>query len=164
MFNFLQKTVFEKYYSIFLSHSAIKGKEHSKEVTAAYLYVLSDFALMVRGDHAERQRNAQKIFKILETKFLSSIEMQCFDNIVDLFGKVLRGEISPRGDWCFLDEKSSSGIKNLFWCYGDLIWSPHYIEDYLNAPILIKGVLLQTSFASNFISVMDLTKKYIDSI
>lgn len=97
MFNFFKKnSVFEKHYSLFLAHPAIKSKKHFKEVTAAYLFVLSDFVLMARGNHAQRQENAQTIFNVLETKFLSSIEMARFDKAVDLFGSVLQfNKISP---------------------------------------------------------------------
>lgn len=164
MFNFFRKSVFEKHYLTFLSHPAIKGKKHFKEVTAAYLFVLSDFVLMARGNHNTRQEKAQEIFNILETKFLSNVEMKRFDQAVDLFGSILRGEISARGDWCHLNEKSSDGLQNAFWCYGDLIYAPHYIDDYLNAPILIGDIFSQMSFATNFVGVMDLTKNYINAI
>ena len=121
---------FEEQYSSFLSHSVINSRKYCREVTAAYLYVLSDYALCSREEQIKRQKNAQAIFNLLEVKILSNEELKRFDKVVDLFGAVLRGKVRVRGDWCFLEDEVTNGLQRVFLCFGDLIYNPDYIEDY----------------------------------
>lgn len=152
---------FEEQYNLFISQPIISNSKHCREITAAYLHVLTDYALCSREEQAKRRENAQEIFNLLETKILTNEELVRFDKAVDLFGQVIRGEIRVRGDWCFLDEEVSNGLKRVFLCYGDLIYNPDYIEDYKNSPILISGIDLVMDFTIKFMEIDKLSLNYI---
>ena len=124
-----QKSPFEKYYNDIISQEVVAQCGYYKPFTAAYLFVLSDFALMANGRHPDRKQFAQLIFSYI-TKKLSGDELTAFDQAVDLFGSILRKERQTRGDWCFYDGTDDNPIYNLYLCYGDLISAPHYLNDY----------------------------------
>ncbi len=152
---------FEEQYNLFISQPVISNSKHCREITAAYLHVLTDYALCSREEQAKRRENAQEIFNLLETKILTNEELVRFDKTVDLFGQVIRGEIRVRGDWCFLNDEVSNGLQRVFLCYGDLIYNPDYIEDYENSPILISDIDSAAAFRSQFVKVQDLYEGYI---
>lgn len=165
MFGFLRKkSPFEKYYAEFLAQPIIKKSENCKPITAAYLFVLSDFSLAAKGKYEERNGTAQKIFSVLEGKYLTPSEMSVFDKTIDLFGQVIRGEIRARGDWCFSNDVGDNSIYNLFLCYGDLIKSPHYLDDYENAPISISGIDTMMNFAVKFNPILNMTTAYLEQL
>lgn len=167
MFNFFKKnttTAFEKHFIDITALPCISGCQYYKPLTAAYLFVISDFALMSTGKLHARNESAQEIFSILENKLLSSAELKLFDRYVDLFGGVLRGVISVRGDWCLSDDPSSNPIENLYTCFGDLLEYPTYINDYANAPTVILPAHKHFDFAIKFTTVLSITQSYIDDI
>ena len=167
MFNFFKKnttTAFEKHFIDITSLPCISECQCYKPLTAAYLFVISDFVLMGTGKLHARNENAQEIFSILENKLLSSTELKLFDRYVDLFGGIMRGAISARGDWCFSDGPSSNPIMNLYMCFGDLLKYPEYINDYANAPIVILPISKLTDFSIKFRAVPSITQSYIDNI
>lgn len=163
MFNFFKKKPsFDLYYSKFISQPIVRKCELHKSITAAYLYVLSDFNYS--DNYIRRRENANDIFSFLDNHF-SNEEMNVFDKVVDLFGKVIRKEIMPRGDWCFYNEDNGNALQNIFLCYGDLINNPSSIDNYEEAPIIIRGLDVQMMFAAEFNDIiLHLTGKYIKSL
>ena len=165
MFGFFKtKSLFEKHYPKFLAQPIIKASKNHKPITAAYLFVLSDFALMAKGKHKERNETAQKVFATLESKFLTPAEMKLFDKATDLFGEIVRGVTRARGDWCFSNDNGDNPVYNLFLCYGDLIRAPHYLDDYEGSPILIGDMMQQMNFTMKFNYVLEMTKTYLDAM
>lgn len=155
--------LFEKFYLKLTAQPIIKKAKNHKAVTAAYLFVLCDFMLMSREQYEERRKASQEIFDITE-KYLSSEQLEVFDDAVELFGKIVRKEVRARGDWCFYDEVPDHGGLATFLCYGDLINAPHYIDDYERSPILIKGIDVQFSFMNDFKAVGGLAEEYLSLI
>lgn len=153
--------LFEEHYKFFLSQPVISNSKYCREVTAAYLYVLSDYLLLSRGEHITRQETTQEIFKLLETKILTNGELLRFDKVVDLFGQLIRGEVRVRGDWCFLNDEVSNAIQRVFLCYGDLIYNPDYIEDYENSPIFVNDITDTIALRSQFVKIQELSDNYI---
>lgn len=140
-----------------------KSKAH-KPLTAAYLFVVSDYALMCVGKMSARNDKAQEIFSILESGLLSPNELKLFDRCIELFGQVIRGAVSVRGDWCLMDKSSDNAIINLYLCFGDLLKFPEYIDDYENSPITILGIDELFDFSKQFNEVLKITMSYVDSI
>ena len=163
MFNFLKKKMsFDLYYSKFISCPIISNSELYKPLTAAYLYVIADCSYM--GNYNKRRENADYVFSFLD-KNLSDEEMKVFDKAVDLFGQVIRKEIIPRGDWCYYNGDYGNALQNIFLCYGDLINNPESIDNYEEAPIIIRGIDVQMIFAAEFNDkILRLTGNYIKSL
>ena len=163
MFDFFKKKMpFDMYFSKFTSFSMIKECEMYKPITAAYLYVISDFNYS--GNYNRRRENANYIFSLLEG-ILSREEMTFFDKAVDLFGQIIRKEIVPRGDWCFYNGDKGNALQNIFLCYGDLINNPSSIDNYDRAPTMIRGIDVQMMFAVEFNNkIPQLTSDYIKAL
>ena len=164
MFNFFKKkAIFDIYYEKIISNDAVRSCVWCKPFTAAYLFVVSDFTYA--SDYQKRRQNADYIFSALHKYGFSSNELDAFDKAVDLYGEIIRKETSPRGDWCFFSETSENSLHSLFLCFGDLINNPESINDYRNAPIMIKGIDVLMIFATEFNDrILRLTGDYIKSL
>ena len=163
MFNFFKKkTPFEIYYEKFTSNIAVKKCEIYKPLTAAYLFVVSDFTYS--SNYEKRRKNADYIFSALNEYGFSNKDLKIFDKAVDLYGEIVRREIPPRGDWCFFSGTSENSLHSLFLCYGDLINNSECVNDYMGTPMMIKGIDVQMTFATNFQVILELTLQYIKSL
>lgn len=166
----VEKSVFEKYYHIFLSHRTINGKKYCREITAAYLFVVSDFLMSSKDDYDQRAEIAKKNFLVLEKDLFTKEQLDRFDKIVILFSAILREDVFVRGDWCLLKNETREKldpIQRVFFCYGDLICLPDYIEEYENLPLeATKDHILDWmgNFAPSFMELHDLTKEYINQL
>lgn len=158
------KTSFEQYYREITLLPVVKECDCYKPITAAYLFVLSDYVLMISGRPQDRENEAQKIFSVLDNKLLSPNELLIFDDCVELFGKVLRENISVRGDWCLSLSPSDNPLINLFLCFGDLMCYPTYLTNYENAPICILPVNQLLDFSTKFIKILKTTDSYISLV
>lgn len=167
MFNFFKKdtaSVFEKHFNKISALPCVSNSKVHRPLAAAYLFVVSDYALMGAGKMSARNESAREIFAILESRLLSSNELNLFDKYTELFGQVIRGTVSVRGDWCFLDGPSNNPITNLYVCFGDLLKFPDYINDYKNAPITVLPIDELVDFSSQFKSVLAIAISYIENI
>lgn len=165
MFNFFKpKSIFEKYHQQLSAISVVKNSNSKKVIVASYLFVISDYIKATSGDIQSRNKNASEIFSILENKMLNTDELKEFDHISDLFGKIIRREIPARGVWNLASSLPDNPMFNLYLCFGDLIFSPKYINDYQNAPLVLKGIDEVMNYAMNFSEVLNITQKYINEI
>lgn len=160
MFHFFRKkTPFEQYYEKFISQPVMQRCPLHKPITAAYLYILSDYF-----HRASPRRNevAQKIFNCLEKRYLSEDELATFDYTTGLFARVLNDEISPRGDWCFHDGDTSTPLGSLFICYGDLIFDFDLLNEYTNFtyPVTIRPIDVHMKFMLSFRKLAVLISQY----
>lgn len=159
-----EPSIFEQYYSKFISEPVIQQCKYYKPFSAAYLYVLSDVMLSDAGDRQKREEKSQEFFSFLDEKRFSKKEWSLFDRSLDLFGQILREEIQPRGDWSFYKGDSDNVLLTLFLCYGDLISSPHYIDDYENAPIKLRGFFENIRFFKEFDIISEIMMEYVQDL
>lgn len=166
MFGFFKsKSLFEQHYSKFVSQPVIKKSPNHKPITAAYLYVLSDYMHMAKGNQSKRNENSQKVITTIKQKILTPSEMKVFDRAVDLLGAIARNQISVKGFWCFAEKSDKSNpIFRFFLCYGDLIQTPKYLDNYENAPVVIYPITDIMDFTMKFNRILDMTKAYLDAI
>jgi hypothetical protein len=167
MFNLFKKStasVFQKHFNEISALSCVSKSKAHKPLTAAYLFVVSDYTLMCVGKMSARNEKAREIFSVLESGLLSPNELKLFDRCIELFGQVIRGVTTARGDWCLMDKPSDNAIINLYLCFGDLLKFPEYIDDYENSPTTILGIDELIDFSEQFNEVLKTTMSYADSI
>lgn len=167
MFNLFKKSTasaFQKHFNEISTLSCVSKSKACKPLTAAYLFVVSDYTLMCVGKMSARNEKAREIFSILESGLLSPNELKLFDRCVELFGQVIRGVVSARGDWCLMDESPNNSMINLYMCFGDLLNFPDYINDYKHAPITVLPIDQLLDFSTQFNEVLKNTLSYVDSI
>ena len=166
MFNsFKKKPYFEVYYLKFIDQRIVKNSKHYKPITAAFLFVISDLMTNARYDMQSRTKNAKEIFSILENKYLTESDFEIFDKCVNWFSKIANNEIKPHGFWCLYDGQNNDLFYNLLICYGDLLDNDKYIDNYENAPILIRGITESLDFTREFFNkIGELTHDYLSGL
>ncbi|MBQ9773222.1 MAG: hypothetical protein IJW30_00990 [Clostridia bacterium] len=157
-----KKTHFEMCYSKLISFDTVKKCVHHKAITAAYLFVLSDFMWAPKRDEQRRLKNALQILDTLKKHYLSNKELEVFDRALAVFAQILNQELLPRGDWCLYRGERDNPFFNLYLCYGDLIYNSEYLDDYSNAQILIRTTSDIAEFITEFESVHRYVIKYME--
>ena len=156
------KLPFETYYEKMISLPVVNSCTYHKPYTVAYLFVISAIGHLSESDNKMCEENTNKIMQFLESGNLTAEEMDVYYNAVELFSKIIRREIAPRGDWFFYDLGSDNIIQRLYLCFGDLIINPDCINYYANSSIVCGEFRDQMTFSVEFDEVFCLTVEYTD--
>lgn len=159
---------FKKTYRKIVSTAIAKRFDYYEYVTAAYLYFLLDITMVNAGaDHTQRLEIKLRISEMLDDNGVYDFkDNEIVERCVDTFARISRGEIIPRGNWCFYNYNEEHGlIIHSFICYGDLMMYPHYIDDYDSAPIILDDFFSVIARAKEFnSSIKPMIENYIDEI
>lgn len=141
---------------------AIKIRPNCVTITAALLFILTDVAYLSKNNTI-RQRMSKQIFCYLDTK-LTQDELQIFDIACDLMGAVVRGEINPRGDWCFYKNSEKSLLPRLILCYGDFLCYPDNLQNYTDTMLHILSAQESADFYESQDDIYDLIYEYFSEV
>ncbi len=144
---------YKSYYYKFIEFPIVNKCENYKPLTAALLFLIFDLTL-TQTKKDVRLNGAQSVFNFLQYWNLSNAELNIFDNTVDLMGQIVRGVVSPRGMWCYYNS-GDNFITKLFICYGDLLCFPEYLNNYAEAPIILKAANTSLDFMTEFNKIQD---------
>ena len=136
-------------------------------IVAALLYASCVVAI---GTDSLREKFVQSFLGMVVKRF-SAEQLTTYDNAVDLFVRIARGEVPLRGDWC--DSCSSkkwfvtnmirakcttlisggyhnSGIPQLLIAGGDVLYQKELVGDYEGTPLKIKTTHEQIAFENKY--------------
>lgn len=145
--------VYKRYYHEIIKLPIVKQCENYKPLTAAFLYLITDVTDSKKSTEY-REKISREIFDFLEKKIISTSELEIFDMAFEIMIRVVRGELEPRGDWCF-HYPEKGGLMGVFQCYGDLMRCPDYLYDYETAKIMIFSAEDMKNFAFEFGKVLE---------
>lgn len=162
---FDEANLFSDYFYMFIYSPQLSSNSLRKPITAAYLFVIFDYIAMAN----EKRKLSYEIISTIEDELLSEDELDCYDECVNLFGAIVRKQISPRGDWCFYkgeeNNEEGSWLYLLYLCYGDLIRHHDYISNYEGAPLIIEDILDLVSFTDQMSNtVLPFTVEFAEKI
>lgn len=135
------------------------------------MYVISDIAVINSGYGKYGREKNSNLFKAwYKNKLVNYPTEDMFNERVNFYAEFVRGR-QPRYEWMFFEKPDwkENGILRCCVAFGDLLWNPNCINDYDNAPVLIRNITDAPEFVigmKNLISVIaefyyNLYKKYL---
>ena len=137
-----QSVYSETYHSILpIVEASSIAKNGAFELLPA-MYIIADFSLSHKKEEARVTFSKSIMQKLTDEKNLDESQIAVFQSRIDLYGKVIRGEYTPRGDWCLADPQSLADTPVGLICVilGDILVNPACADDYANAPVTLYGM------------------------
>lgn len=141
--------VYNTFYDITVSSPQITKCKNYAPVTAAVLLVTIDVVLLANLPDDTREKHTSEVIKNISEKFTEE-ECTILCRCLNVFGRTVADQITPRGDWRTNKEEPSAWTQKLAMVYGDLLKFPDYIFNYENAPISLMSLSDCTEFAIHF--------------
>lgn len=162
--------VTENILSIYKNHiSALTSNLKKADIDSAYNFETSAFLLFLADLAFSKSKKREAVYGALmayATKTCPDKSVNQFEERLALYGRVIRGELSARGDCMgFNVPEKMSPMAQSYMVYGDLLYNTHCGNDYDNAPVLVGGISSSTAFSVLFLNyIVPLIDKFIKEI
>jgi hypothetical protein len=137
------------------------GSEYNFE-TNAFLLSLADLAF----SKTPKRETVYDVLMAYATKTCPDKSVNQFTERMVLYGRVIRGELSARGD-CMGGNvpENLSPMAHSYVVYGDLLYNMHCGKDYDNAPVIVGNISSLVAFSTLFLNdIVPLIDKFIKDI